>query len=262
MSGIQDLQQKLRRSGNPATIVILALSGAVWIVSWLTMGRFGFKLSYASDFSQPWGIVTYPFASYGYGTAFVWILLLFYWFWWVASDNERLLGTPKFVAAFFAFALAGIAFLTIGGLLQRTTILEPGPNLSGLELVTAALTILWCVRNKTAGVRLFAVLPISGLILAWITVGIVLFGYGSLYQAPLMGVFACLHLGLAYLFAEGRIPGVSASRPSETSRVLKAQEKRKSKYYDDVQKRTKEREERARLKKLFEGSLKDDEESK
>jgi len=255
---LRDFQSRLRRSGNPATIVILAISAAVWLISWMTQGTFGLRLSFYSDFSQPWGVVTYPFASYGLGTGFVWVLLLFYWFWWVASDNERMLGTAKFVAVFFGFAVAALVFLFIGALLHRMLFVEPGPNLSGLELVTAALTVMWCVRNKGAMVRMFAILPVSGLILGWITVGIVLFGYGSIYRSPLMGVFACLHLGLAYLFVIGRVPGLTYARPSQSSKVLKAQEQRSRAYYDEVSRRAKDREERERLRKLFEGSLKDE----
>jgi hypothetical protein len=258
MSTLQDLQHRLRKSGNPATLVILGISVVIFVISWLTMGKTGLLLSYYSDFRQPWGILTYPFASYGAGTAFIWLLLLFYWFYWVATDSERALGTAKFLAFFAIAALSAIFFLTIGGLLHRTVVIEPGPNLAGLELATAALTVAWGIRNQTACVRLFACIPVSGLILAWLTVGITLFGYGSIYQSPLMGVFACLHLGLAYLFASNRIAAAPYAGPSQASKVLKAQEKRSKDYYEEVRRREQDRAERERLRKLFEGSLKDD----
>jgi membrane associated rhomboid family serine protease len=258
MRMIQDLQGKLRKGGTPATFVILGVSILIYLLSWGTQGKVGMKLAFDSTFQQPWGILTYPFASYGYGTALVWMILIFYWFYWIGMDNERVLGTIKFVAYFFLSALTAIIFLTLGALLLGKVVVEPGPNLAGIELATAAMTVSWAVRNKTATVRLMMCLPVPGAILGWLTVAIVLFGYGSVYGSPIMGVFACLHLGLAYLFTTNRLPGISYAGPSQSSKVLKAQEKRSSAYYDDVRKREQEREERERLRKLFEGSIRDD----
>jgi len=112
---------------------------------------------------------------------------------------------------------------------------------------------------------MYGIIPLSGKWLGWVTVAttILLAGFGN----PLLGVVCALHLPVAFAFASNRIPAFTYNRGASTSFAkakmgdranLKKSEKMDPKYYDEVKKREKEREERERLRKLFESSIQDD----
>ena len=271
MKATSDAGYYMRRSGAPVTLALIASFVGIFVISWLMKGTVAAPLAFLTDWSQPWGIVTYAWASSGDGQGLFWFLLEMYWLWWVGSAAEVQLGTKKYIGFFLAsIVLAGL-FLYLGLMLVYPRGHIPNSDIplavgGGPGLAIAALTVAWGVRNPRDHIMLMFVIPVPGLILAWLTVALTLFGYGSMYGAPLVGLFAILHLGLVYLFATNRIPGVSFNKaPIATSSVrpneafLKKTEKMDKSYYDDVKRREKEREERDRLRKLFEDSMKDDE---
>lgn len=246
-----------RRGGVPGTIGLIASLLAVFVLSWLMSGKIADPLQFYSNWSQPWGLVTYMWASMGNGQELFWFLIELYWLWWVGSAAEAQLGTGKFVGFFIVSGVVAALFIWAG-----LSMVHPGlyvAIMGGPGLAIAALTVAWGARNPHQNILLFGIIPIPGWILAWLTVALTLFGYGSMYRAPLIGGFAVLHLGLAYLFATNRIPGLLYSREQAPRRSqLKATEARDRSYYDDVKKREQERAERERLRKLFEDSMKDD----
>jgi hypothetical protein len=92
--------------------------------------------------------------------------------------------------------------------------------------------------------------------LAVITVVMDIFMLGS--RSPVIGVVATLPLGLWWLFGNDKIPfaQVAAERSSTrlTDRpVMRGAQVYDQKYYDDVKDREIEREEKERLRRLFEG---------
>jgi membrane associated rhomboid family serine protease len=246
----------MRGSAQPGTVGLIATLLGTFVISWVMRGALVEPLQFWTDWSHPWGLVTYAWASTGDGQGLFWFLIELYWLWWVGTSAERELGTAKYLAFFFAATVAAALFLWAG-----LAVVHGGvrlPILGGPGLAISALTVAWGFRNPRGTILLFAIIPISGLILAWLTIALTLFGYGSMYQAPLIGLFAILHLGLAYLFATNRFPGVAYARTVAVKGPVKATEARDKGYYDDVRKREKEREERERLRKLFESSMKDD----
>jgi hypothetical protein len=252
-TGVSDF---FRKSAAPGTLALIATLLGTFVISWIMRGALVNPLQFWTDWSHPWGIVTYAWASTGDGTGLFWFLIELYWLWWVGSSSERDLGTQKYLGFFFAATVAACLFLWVGLIL-----VHPGvrlPILGGPGLAISALTVAWGFRNPRGTILLFAIIPVSGLLLAWLTIALTLFGYGSMYAAPLIGLFAILHLGLAYLFATNKFPGVAYSRPVAPQGPLKASERQDKKYYDDVRRREQEREERERLRKLFESSMKDD----
>lgn len=253
MRMLKDLQSQAKRNGAPATYAMIALCLIMFVVTWFMPRTVGNHFAFVTDFSQPWGLLTYPFAVGGNGTAFFWFVLTLFWFFWVGTSTERDLGTAKFLGFFFGSSILAGIFLALGAGLHRFSAYE-----AGLNLPLAALTVLWGCRHMTEQIHLWMVIPIAGKWLAILTVFMTLFGYGTMYASPLMGVFACLHLGLAYLVATNRVPFFLYSRPVYKSKVSKATETRDKSYYDDVKRREQQRDERERLRKLFEGSLKDD----
>ncbi len=102
------------------------------------------------------------------------------------------------------------------------------------------------------------VLPITGLWIAIIEFGIVLFAIGD--ESVLAAFFALVPLGFsAALFAMNKLPGVAYSATTRReSKVAHAKEKRDKSYYDDVFRRAKSGKSKRNYAKLFERSLEDD----
>lgn len=257
MRTYDDFQSRLRRSGTPATFILIGVLVVSFLAAWFTMGsgRLGRLLSFELDFSQPWGLLTFPFASQGDGRDLFFFLLMILWFYFIGTSVERDLGIPKYLGFFFGSAVLAAIFMFIGSL-----VLPAARNgfLFGPSLVISALTVAWGFRNPRQQIMLYMIIPVSGLILAWLSIAITLFGFGSQFGSPLMGAFACLHLGVAYLFATNKLPGFTYAKPAVEYRPSKAQMEREKAYFDDVKRREQEREERERLRQLFERSMRDD----
>jgi hypothetical protein len=253
--------QFMRRSRTPVTLAIIVLSVGVFVLSWLLHGKLFLPLSFATNWSRPWGLITYPFADQGIGTGLFWFLLELYWLYWVGCSVESELGPQKYGVLFAVSSASAALFIWLG-----FAILFPGVTgiVASLSLPIAALTVIWGIRHRSEIIQLMFVIPVPGWILAWLTVALTLFGFGTIYGAPLMGMFACLHLGLAYLYATNRIPNLAYGRAGgRTERqAYKRTEKLDRSYYDNVKAREKERAEREQLRKLFENSMKDDDKPK
>ena len=162
---------------------------------------------------------------------------------------------------FFAASLLGAMSVYLAWQFTRGSGIPHMPNghipLYSSLIPIGALTVAWGVRNQTACVRLWAIIPITGKWIAILEAFLVLFVMGE--SAPLVGVFALVPLGVAWAYAANGIPGLSFGPTTpRVSRAAKANERRDQSYYDDVFRRAKEREERERLRKLFEDSLEDD----
>lgn len=253
--GILD-QFKSKRA--PATMVIVGLSVIVFVVSWMMQGRFYESLLFFTDFSKPWGLLTYPFASAGDGQGLIWVIFELLWMFWIGTSVETELGTSKFLMTWLVFSILACLLVSVGIVLVYGSSAAV-PVIGGLGLPLSALTVIWGVRNRAAIIRLYMVLPVPGIVLAWVTVALTLFGFGSIYHAPLIGGFAVLHLAAAWYFALDRIPFApyrGAAVPSE-ARSKKKVEMMSKEYYDDVARREKERADRERLRKMFEDNSTD-----
>ncbi len=254
MSARNPLGTYLQASDRPVTLILIALMILGFLVTWFASG-FLSVLAFFPSSTHPWTFLTYPFSSSGNGAGLVFFLLLLYWFYWVGGDVERELDAKRYLLLFFELTLvASLSFW----LAQR--VLGSSTPLIGADLPIAAFTVYWATRNPRRIIMICGLIPLSGKLIGFFDVLLVFFGYGTPY--PPLGVVALIPLALAFGHASGRIPllGLPASsrRPSK---VAKANERRNQAYYDDVQRRSKEREERERLRKLFEGSLKDDDEA-
>lgn len=255
MSGIDDLRHRIRRFGAPVTVGIVVALVAVSLASWLGLSEAVLTLALnVGEFSRPWAFLTYPFAFSGLtgGMAVLFLIFLILWMVFVGGTVERDLGSARFAAFWAVATLLGGILLTIGASIVGVRALEAGPSLP-----VAALTVAWGSRYPNQSIMLYGIVPVAGKWLAWLTAAVVLFGYGSSH--PVYGLFAVLTLVPVALFGMGRLP-ISYTRPvAKTVGPTRAQRERDEKFFDDVRKREKEREERERLRKLFEGSLKDDE---
>lgn len=254
-----DMRRKALGSGAPATVGIIAALGVTFLLAWFGMRSvFGDLLAFSSDqaLSRPWTLLTYPFASVGDGRGLIFFLFLLLWLWWVGSTLERSLGRSFYLATFGVLTLLGSLSMLVGGLLTGA-----GAVLLGPGLVVAALTMIWCAKFPEATIMLFMVVPFKGKWLAILTAALTLFGYGT--GAPLLGAFALIPLALGWLFGAGKLPIGTPSRGP--SRVSKSEQKKKEvehrSYMDSIRKKQKDREERERLRKLFESSISEDDDS-
>lgn len=244
MSFSENARSWARQQGAPVTIGLLAALVVAFLASWFTRGEPFFEwFALFPGVFRPWTFLSYPFADRGDGTGLLWFLLFLLWFYWVGTSVERDLGARKYAAGLAVATLVGGLFVGLGR--EAFKVAQP---LYGAGLPIAALTVAWGIRNKTAQIRLWAIIPITGFILALLTIAITLFGYGT--GSPIVGVLACVPLALAWLFAENRLP-VKYSKPVYQYRPSKAKERMDEAYYEDVRQREREREERERLRRLF-----------
>jgi membrane associated rhomboid family serine protease len=216
-----------------------------------------FALDIKSPGGQPWTILTYPLASAGYGGAALGIIFLCWWLYMIASFLESELGSWWLIGV---FAIATV----INGLVAiLASPLQPMPlQLAGMHLPEAFLTLIWCSRNQSVCIRLFGVIPITGRLLAILVTVTVMFGYGSgmggaeSRAAPLFGIAVALPLLLAWLYGLDKLPlryGLLRRNPTSG----KKKQKEFDAFISNVRDREKEREEKERLRKLFEDSLDD-----
>jgi membrane associated rhomboid family serine protease len=260
MSMFQEFQRRAGRSLAPATVALCVAIGLGFLLA-LVQPRLGIALAFKSDFTPLWGMLTYPFASGGAPSDFIWVLLGIMWLWGMGASVERDLGTPKFLAVFFGATFVGAIAIALCVQMMGAKFLLAGPLIP-----VGALTVVWGTRNAGTQVLLMMVLPVAGRWLAWITAALVFYQFGVPTRAPVLGLFACLPLALGYLVGSGRLPGFGLSgnsaanwpmgnKPRGVSPVAKKNETLDQSYYDDVRRREREREERERLRKLFEGSM-------
>ncbi len=261
MGFLQNIQSAARKQGAPITVGI----AVALVVSSLFFWLFRFKgvdsVALTGDWMHaPWVLLTYPFA-------FTWLtdplqivffIFLIIWLLQLGGSVERDLGPVRYGVFFAAMTVIPSLAVWLGWLVCHGV--GQGLALTGPLLPLAGITVAWGMRNQTTQISLWGI-PINGKILAILDTGICLFTIGSMTGIPILGAFACIHLALAWAFAVGAIPGLNYAKPMTRHTTTRGEKVRDDRYFDDVHRREKEREERERLRKLFEGSLSDDQEA-
>jgi membrane associated rhomboid family serine protease len=233
-------------------IVLVALMVLSFLASYIATDlaiweQFFFRTDKAA--SQPWSILTYPFATAPSGGG-AWVLLFMsLWLFQVGTQVEMDMKPRRYAIAFAVFTIVGALTTLLG-----SEIVGREGALMGPAVPVACVTILWATRAPTATVALYGVLPIQAKWLAVISCAIILFGLH-----PSLAIFSALTFVLAWAFGDNRLPikYISLRKDSVTDRYRKHPKEDES-YFSDVKRREKEREERERLRKLFEASAFDD----
>jgi hypothetical protein len=260
--GLQQGMSWYRRQAAPVTIWIIASMIVFAFVWWITSVKGMEQFILMPDWQQkPWTILTYPWADTPFfdGLRLIFFVFMVMWMFWTGTSVERDLGPVKYIGLWAAMILLPALFIIVLGPLVGKVVAN------GMWLPETGITIVWCLRNQTQEIRLYGAIPLSGKVLAIVTVivNILLTGAGN----PLFGLVGSLHLGIAALFAVNKIPFWTYARGASTlgntkitdRPYLKKSERMETGSYDDVKKREKERDERERLRKMFESSLNDDE---
>lgn len=197
--------------------------------------------------AKPWTLITYPFI---YAQAFFFFLLLLLWFFSLGGQVEMELTTKRYLTFWAVISLVcGLIFVL------ALKVVGQNAQLDGPLLPLSCVTVAWATRNRTTPVQFMMLIPLMGQWLGWISAGIVLFDLGRIH--PGVGAMCLIPLGLTYLFADDKIPGIPWRARAKVQPGHRGKFYSES-YYDDVKKREQEREEKERLRKLFENSFKDD----
>lgn len=250
-----------RRQGAPVTVLIIASMIVASVILWTTSLKGIERLALGATWQQqPWTLLTYPWAYSPFfnGLALVCFVFLCMWIFMTGGQIERDLGPIKYSVLWLVMILLPALFIvTLGPF-------TPGAyGAMGMWLPEAAIAVIWCIRNPSQTIMLYGVIPLQAKWLAWVTAGITVAFAGA--GNPLFGFVAGLHLIVAWAFATNLLPfwrySYGASSFGRKVRVnpenLKKSERMDKGYYEDVKKREKEREERERLRKLFESSIDD-----
>jgi membrane associated rhomboid family serine protease len=247
MSIFRDFRQAAGRSGTPVTVLLVVLIVFGFLASWFwafgTLGALPFQTDYS--LSRPWTFFTYPFC-FGPGEILA-VIFSCLWLWGVGGIVEREEGSARFAAIWLIASVLSALGIWFGSAIlnQPTTLYSPWTPL-------AALTVIWGTRHPNDPVRFMFVLCITARWVAWISAALVVFGT----QPPQMAPFAAISLLVAYLYAARKIPTFSPRRKSDS--FVRGAGRYTTDYFEDVRRREKDREERERLRKLFEESSKDE----
>ncbi|MDR3687962.1 MAG: hypothetical protein P4L46_01190 [Fimbriimonas sp.] len=258
MGLLDDLGHSVRKQGAPFTVALIA--SVIASALFLSVSR-GISpedlVLWNGSLSHPWTFLTYvwTYAPFGSGMGLITFAFLLIWLFQCGGSLEREMGTAKLAAFWFVSILVASAALFLAAAIAGYQLRAAGPYLA-----LATVTVAWSVRNQSASVMLYGVVPFSGKLIGWATALLVLFGFGI--PNPLMGIAACVPLELTFLFASDRIPGLAftASGPYRSigrrrfkgkEATTRGQVMYDQAYFDDVQRREQERDERERLRKLL-----------
>ncbi|MCX7800401.1 MAG: rhomboid family intramembrane serine protease [Fimbriimonadales bacterium] len=241
----RDLWWNLRRNGEGTALLVVAIAGS-FVLAFFGIGLRGLlAFANASALERPWAFLSYPFAM-GRGDLLA-ALFGCLWLYGIGGQLERTWGRPRFLGFFFAMAALGALAFWVGGFLLGT-----GSVLAGPWMPLAAITVAWGTLFPNQPVTFMFVLPLTGRWLAWLSAILVFFSSPN----PAMALFACTPLALAWAYAGGRLGSLGSARPTERSWRGTRDDPR---YREDVRRRERERAERERLRRLFENSVRDEE---
>jgi len=262
MGFADDARSFARRQGAPVSVFIVGSLVLAALYALVDRSNSIAALALTPNWmGRPWTLVTYPWAYdplSGGGFGLFGLIFLGMWVLGPGATVERDLGSGRYAVFMLLMTVLPGLLIGIGSRAIGVPMLLAGP-----WLPEAAMTVAWATRSPNALVHLFGVLPIAAKWIGLVAFGGVLVSYGAINGV--LGILACIPLLLAFAFAANRIPGLSYGGGTirgfgkkEEVHATRAQARYGQEYYDDVKRREQERAERERLRKLFEGSLKDD----
>ncbi len=230
------------------TIVILLVASSL-----LQMGHIAPMFEYFGFFGSAipriWTLLTYPFTG---SLGVVGLVLIPAWLMGTGGDMERDHGFKGTILLWIIIALVSVAPFVILSLPVATS-----------ALPIAAQTVIWGTRHPNNTVMMMGFIPMKAKWVAWLAVVSNFLAFATFGVVPaIAGSISC---GIAFLYATNRIPrlpyalkGGSVAGPAPKKVQTRIAIKNEEEFYDEVYRRETEREERERLRKLFESSLEDD----
>jgi len=240
-----------RTSQTPVTMGLVFAIGAAFLLAWFGLrGIFFDMLAFQPEFAlaRPWTFLTYPISSIGNGGDLIGVVFLIWWLLSIGSVVEMDMAPARY--GIFLVVISVLA--SICGFIG--SLFAPGGYLVGAYVPAVAVTVLWGTRYPHSCVKFMCIIPMKAMWIAWLSVAILFFGTNNIWLA----IFSVLPMGLAYLFAANKLPISYNKSYSYVHKPSRRQQKQEKEYFEDVQRRERQREERERLRDLFERSLIDD----
>lgn len=234
----------------PATMGLILASAVMFVTQFIMQRQFPLEslvLSSASVAAKPWTLLSYMLVQ---PAGAIWVLLSMVFLWFVGSALERTDGPRALLAYFFGFGFIGGLLFLLGAAVSTQPALMAGSAVS-----MAAMVCIWASRNPTAPLMFFGVIPMQA---KWLAVLIAAMTFFQLGTGQIMAAaFAALSwLGAWYFGKSGyKFPKRKVVVSGRGRQQTKAEYEM---FMADVKKREQEREERERLRKLFESSLGDE----
>lgn len=245
--------QPKRATGTNATIGLIIAISICFFVSWLTIPSQAIFQTFAFhlDLGKFWQLLTYPFAMGTNGESFVSLVFSMIWLNFFGGILERRFGWKVIIGTFFVASVVGglLAFLA-SNFFPNTHLL-----MSGSYYPVSVITILACALQPEEVLRLLFIT----VKFKWIALfsGLsILFLYGA--GAPFAGILLALPMLFSWFYGLNKIPIITQGQNIFTA---KAEKKKSNREFDEfrskVRDKEQERQERERLRKLFEGSFND-----
>lgn len=239
-----DFRSFSRNFASPVNLGMIAALVVSFLLDWVGLMKTPLFFSPADWQAVPWGWITYPLQAVG---GFLGLFFSCLWLFQCGAMVERDLGPLKYGLTILALGTLSAISVFLGYLVTQQS--QP---LQGPYLWLAYVTIMWATRGPLNTVLMFGVIPIQARWLGWLSAGLVFFG-----TSPQLALFAAVPLILAWAFASNKLPiayGAAAPKKKQYAKNVRETEE----FFADADRRTREREERERLRKLFESSLDED----
>ncbi|MBL8047367.1 MAG: hypothetical protein JNJ45_01670 [Chthonomonas sp.] len=238
-------------SRSPVTFTLLGLVFLTFLMSMVRVPGLSEALALTPD-GKPWTFLTYPLAPVFSGSSLFWLILSGVWMWMFGAQVEARNGWKGALLASVGFAtLVGLCVF-VGAKTLNTYFQLGGPFELGV-----GFAIVWGLQNRTAKINLFCVLPLSGLLFAGLSCLLLFFRMMDFH--PALGLFTLPALGITYFVVQSQRSGAGGVR---LDRAARNKAKNTRNILDAAADRQKEREERDKLRQLFERSLIEDPDEK
>ncbi|MBX3115283.1 MAG: rhomboid family intramembrane serine protease [Fimbriimonadaceae bacterium] len=243
-----------KSSATPATFGLIIACTVGFLLCWIPqLAAFLIpNLGLSLGSFKIWQPLTYPFVHYGIGGYFISFIFDMLWLFWFGGILERRFGQRPLITVFFAATLLHAAFLFIAG---------PIAGAEEALLLTAELPIAFIVvtvcGNQPRTEICFWGIPVKFAWIAIIKAAWVVLSLGT--GNPLFGLIIGIPLLGAWFYGANKIPGLTFGvSPVETRKQKKKENREFDEFMSKVRSKEKDRAEQERLRKLFEGSIADD----
>ncbi len=244
----------MKNSSQPLTLGLLVSLAVAFVVSWIPNSPVMASLALFTDpgAMRPWAFLTYPWAVPGNGNALFFYLLMGLWLWGIGGQLERATNARTYIVLWLGAALVhGLTYSVVAQGMKEVFLAGPG-------LPIAFFAVYLGGRYPQQAISFFGVIPMTMKIVAILVAVLTFFGYGT--GAPMLGLAAAAPLALAW--------GLGSRQwqlhPGRSRADIKFERKKEAEFdqfRDEVRRREIEREEKERLRRLFESSLDDGDDS-
>ncbi len=238
----------MKNISTPLTLGLLVSLAVAFVVSWIPDSPLVAMLAMFTDPAamRPWTFLTYPWAVPGDGNALFFFLLMGLWLWGIGGQIERSTNARTYVALWLgATVVHGLTYFLVAQGLKDHFLAGPG-------LPVAFFAVYLGGRYPNQGVSFFGIIPMTMKIVAIVVAVLTFFGYGT--GAPMLGLAAVAPLALAWGLGS-RQWQLHPGRSRADVKFERKKEAEFDQFRDEVRRREIEREEKERLRRLFESSL-------